>query len=533
MKRISIFTLALVFLFALSPNNGFAVRSGGTFVFIAPYGGDIGTLDPHKTARVQDGLIMLNIYRTLYKWDPVKGEPVPALAEKVDQSADGLVYTYHLRKGVKFHNGRELTADDIIWSYNRIMNPNTASPSARWLVIIKGAKEVEDGKEKQISGLKKIDDYTLEITLDGPFNPGYAFYEPRTSILPREEVEKRGDAFGTEPVGCGPFEVEKIVRGSEVSLKRFPGYYETGKPYLDKLVYKIMVEDGTRDMAFKAKELDATIVGPTHYPEYKKSPEFSKYMVEVDEMYTIMAGFNLEYEPFRNKLVRQAINYAVDRPLILEKLLKNKGTLATGWLSTSQEGFDPKAKGYEYNIEKAKALMKKAGYEKGFTVECLGTANKSWGIPVVEAMIPYLKKINITLKPQQLEGAAMVGAISTGEFQMFIWCIISGPDPIVSLKRWTSSKPRTLNYMRYNNPEYDKILDLASHEVDYKKRIELIRKVDRILQDDAPIWFFAYNGAALAHQPWVHGLQPVAVEMMYQDFTNVWIEASSPRAYKK
>ena len=532
MKRSNLITFALVLLFALIPSNGFAVRSGGTFVFLAPYGGDIGTLDPHHTMRVQDRLIILNINRSLYKWDPAKGKPILALAKKVDKSEDGLVYTYYLRKGVKFHNNRELTAEDIIWSYNRIMNPDTASPAARFIAIISGAKAVEEGKAKQVSGLKKIDDYTLEITLDGPFNPGYSFFDPTTAILPREEVEKRGDKFGSEPMGCGPFQVENIVRGSEICLKKFPQYFEEGRPYLDKLIYKIMVEEGTRDMAFKAQELDATLVGSTHYPAYKNDPRISNHMIEVDEMYTILAGFNLEYEPFKNKLVRQAINYAIDRPLILKKLLKNMGTVATGYLSTSHEAFDSNAKGYECNIEKAKALMKQAGYEKGFTVECMGTGNKSWGIPIVEAMMPYLKRLNITLKPQQFEGAAMRAKLGKGEFQMYIWCLDNGPDPIVGLMRWNSTRPRVLNHVGYKNPEYDRLLDLASHELDDIKRVELVRKADRILRDDAPMWFFAYNGAALASQPWVHGLKPVAVEMMFQDFANVWVEASSPRARK-
>jgi peptide/nickel transport system substrate-binding protein len=347
-------------------------------------------------------------------------------------------------------------------------------------------------------------------------------------------VEKKGDDFGKEPVGCGPFQLAKIVRGSEITIKKFPDYYESGKPHLDKAVYKIMVEDGPRDMAFKAKELDATLVGPTHYPQYKNDPYISKHMVEVDEMYTIVTGFNLEFEPFRNKLVRQAINYAIDSPLILKKLLKNKGSLAVGFLSTSHAAFNPNSKGYEYNVEKARALMKKAGYEKGFTVVCIGTANKSWGIPVVEAMIPYLKKINIKIKPQQLEGAAMTAKLNEGEYQMFIWALSNGPDPIIGLERWHSRTPRYAgNYMGYRNPEFDDLLDKARHEMNEVKRIEFLRKADKILLEDAPMWFFAYNGAALAYQPWVHGLQPVAVEMMYQDLTDVWVDESSPRAHSK
>ena len=534
MKKISIILLAAVLLLGLAGGKALAVRSGGTLNFMAPYGGDVGSLDPHRTGRIQDWLITMNIHKSLYEWDPVSSKPELALAEKVEASDDGLTYTYTLRKDVKFHNGRGLTADDVIWSYNRIMKPETGSQTARFIRNIKGAKAVEEGKAEMMSGLKRIDDYTLAITLEQPIDPSYLLFEPGAAILPREEVDKKGDAFGTDPVGCGPFQFDKWVRGTEVTLKKFPDFYEAGKPYLDKVVYKIMPEGGARDMAFKAKELDANIVEPTQYPEYKKHPEISKNMIEVDELYTIVAGFNPDYEPFSNKLVRQAISHAIDRPLILEKLLKNKGTLAVGYLSTTSPAFDPKAKGYVYDVAKAKALMKEAGYEKGFTVEWLGTPNKAWGVPVVEAMIPYLKKINITVKPQLLEGAAMRARLVKGDYQAFIWCFSCGPSPLQALRRWRSDNtPAGGNFVHYKSPEFGELLDAAGQERDAAKKVELLQKADTVLREDAPLWLFCYNGAAMVHQPWVHGLNPVAIEMMYQDLTSTWVDESSPRAHKK
>jgi len=232
--------------------------------------------------------------------------------------------------------------------------------------------------------------------------------------------------------------------------------------------------------------------------------------------------------------VRQAISYAIDRPLILEKLLKNKGTLAVGYLSTTSPAFDPKAKGYVYDVAKAKALMKEAGYEKGFTVEWLGTPNKAWGVPVVEAMIPYLKKINITVKPQLLEGAAMRARLVKGDYQAFIWCFSCGPSPLQALRRWRSDNtPAGGNFVHYKNPEFGRLLDAAGQERDEAKKIELLQNADAVLREDAPLWLFCYNGAAMAHQPWVHGLNPVAIEMMYQDLTSTWVDESSPRAHKK
>jgi peptide/nickel transport system substrate-binding protein len=534
MKKTGILLLVGVLFLGLAVSNSWAARSGGTLNFMAPYGGDLYGLDPHKSTRVQDFLVSMNIQRCLYRWDPDLSKPVLDLATSVDVSADGLVYTYQLRKNVKFHNGRAMTADDIIWSYNRIMSPKVASPYARYVRIIKGAQAMEQGKAASVSGLQKKDDYTLEITLEAPVNPSYSLRRLGTAILPKEEVEKKGDGFTTDPVGCGPFQFVKWVKGSEVVLKKFPGYYEAGRPYLDKVVYKIMGEGAARDIAFRAKELDATIVGAAQYPVYQRDPVISKNMIEVAEMFTRQIGFNQDYKPFANKKVRQAINYAINKDLIIEKLLKGKAVSPVSFLPTTSPAFNKNAKPYTYNPEKAKALLKEAGYEGGFTYECIGTANKSWGVGVVEATIPFLKKIGITVKIQQMEGAAMAEKIKSGNYQAYIWSLGSGPDPLQALRRWKSDNPRTAgNYVAYNNAEFDKLLEDAADERDDAKKMEILKKADGVFLDDAPIWFFNYNKAVMAYHPWVHGLKPVAIEMMYQDLTSVWVGDDSPRATAK
>ena len=295
-----------------------------------------------------------------------------------------------------------------------------------------------------------------------------------------------------------------------------------------------MSESQARDSAFRAKELDATIVESAQYPIYKKDPVISKNVIEVAEMFTRLIGFNLDKEPFKKKEVRQAINYAIDKKLIIEKMLFDKAVPAVGWLPTTSPGFNPNAKPYEYNPEKALELMKKAGYEKGFTMEAISTNSASWGVAVFEAVMPFLKKINITLKIQQMEGATMVSRLQSGDFDMFSYSMGSGPNPLQALDRWKSDTSRTAgNYVNYKNPAYDKLVEQAAAERNEAKRIALLRQADGILLDDAPIWFFNYNKGVLAQQPWVHGLKPSAADMMYQDMTSVWVEESSPRAKEK
>jgi len=527
MKKTSVVFLAVILVLGMMGGEVLAApRSGGTLNTCAPYGGQVYGLDPHRSTRTQDRMIEMNINRSLYKWNAENSKPVLDMANKVSASSDGKIYTYTLKNNIKFHNGRKLTVDDIIWSYERIMNPKIASPGARYIRFIKGAKELEDGKADKISGLRKIDDYTLEISLVDPVDPAYGLYHVPTAILPREEVEKRGENFTIDPVGCGPFQFEKWVKGSEVVLKKFPDFYEEGRPYLDKVVFKIMGENAARDIAFRAKELDLTIVGENQYIEYQKDPKFSKNMVEVAEMWTRVISFNIDYKPLADKRVRQAINYAINAPLIINKFLKGKAYPTVSFLPTSSPAFDADAKGYEYNLEKARELMKEAGYEKGFTLDILCTSMKSCGIGVVEALMPFLKKINITVKPLQMEGAVMIERAHKGDFQAFAWSLASGPDTLQALMRFHSSNPQSSgNYSGYNNPEYDALLDAAGNERDEMKKVDLLKKADAILFDDPPVWLFNYNKAIIAYQPWVHGIKPVAPEMMYQEMAEVWVDA--------
>ena len=526
MKKFCMYFLTVILMTGLMGIDAFATNSGGVFKFCLPYGGQVFGLDPHKSTRTQDRIVELNINRSLYEWDATTNKPVLALADKVVISEDNKVYTYSIKKNIKFHNGRNLIVDDIIWSYERIMNKAFASPAAREIRIVKGAKELEKGEATSISGLNKIDDYTLEITLVDPVDPSYNLYQIQTAILPKEEIAQKGDAFTINPVGCGPFMFEKWVKGSQVVLKKFSDYHEKGLPYLDMIDFKIMGEGAARDIAFKAKELDATIVGANQYLPYKRDPELSKNLIEVAEMYTRLMVFNLDDKHFADKRVRQAINYAINSDLIIEKYLKGKAFTTVSFLPTTSPAFDPTQKGYEYNLEKAKELMKAAGLEKGFAFEVLCTTSKSYGVGVVEAMIPFLKKINIEVKPQLVEGAVLAERARAGNFQAATWSLESGPDPLQALMRFHSDNSRSgSNYPGYKSVAFSDLLDQAAKERNYDAKIELIKKADAMFKEDAPVWFFNYNKAIIAYHPWVHGIQSVAPEMMYQDLSKIWLDA--------
>ncbi len=518
---------ALLAAFAVGAADAQTPRRGGTIRMTAPYGASMGSLDPHVTPRAQDDILGKALHRTLFNWDSANKKLVLELATSVTASADGLVHTFKLRDDAYFHNGRKMTADDIIFSYTRIMDGSKGYPAARYIRVIKGAVDVEKNQAKEISGLRKIDDTTLEITITDRVDPAYYFFAGSTAILPREEVEKGN--FAANPVGLGPFRFKEHIPGSRVVATRWDKFYKPGKPYADTFVLQIMAEAAARDLAFRSKEIDTSILGPAQYVAYRADPELSKGVMEVAEMFTRAMVLNPSFKPFSDKRVRQAINHAIDTDLIIKRLVKDKAYRATSWLPLSSPAYDKALKPYAFDPDKAKKLLAEAGYPDGFEFELTTSQNESWGLPIVEAMIPYLARVGIKVKPKLVEVTVLTEIAMKGEHQAYIGSNLTGPDSLATLRCFYSKTPRTAcNYSSFNNPAFDKLLDEAAQSGDMAKRNDLLRQANLLVQDEAPVWFFNYNKAVMAYQPWIHGLQANPTEITHQYVEDIWIDERSP-----
>ena len=504
-------------------------RRGGTIRFTAPYGASFVSNDSHVSNQIQDEIFGYALHSMLFRWDSKAGKPEPELVKSMTTSADGLTHTLKLRDDAFFHNGRKMTADDVIWSFHRLVDGSKNYPGARHVSRIKGGAEVRKGEAKEISGLKKIDDFTIEMTMTDAVDPGFLFYSATTAILPAKEAQ--APDFFNKPIGLGPFKFVEHVPGSRMVFERWEKYYKPGKPYADKLVISPMGEAAARDVAFRNKEIDVSILGSTQYVAYKADPNLSKGILEVAEVFTRNMGMNPEFKPFSDKRVRQAINHAIDSELIIKRLVRDKAYRAVSWLPLSSLAFDKDAKPYAFDPEKAKKLLAEAGYPDGFEFEWTATPNESWGIPIVEATIPMLAKVGIKVKVKPVETSALGGVIAKGDFQAYIWSNTSGPDALTALKCFHSATPRSsCNYTGFKSPAYDKLLDEAAAEKDAGKKLELLKKANAMLQDEAPVWFFNYNKAVMAYQPWLHGLQANATELALQRYEDLWVDASSPAA---
>src|SRR3569833_1213957 len=240
---------------------------GGTIRMTAPYGSSFTSLDIHTTQRAQDEIYAKALHRSLYIWNSAEGKPVLELAKEDVVSGGGLVHTFKLRDDAYFHNGRKMTADDVIWSYNRIMDGTKAFPGARYVRVIEGAAAVEKGQAKEISGLKKIDDFTIEMKLTELVDPGFYFFTALTSLYPADEGGK--ESFIQHPLGLGPFKFVEHVPGSRIVLEQWDRFYKPGKPYADKIYKTNKNKTTTHNVAFRNKEIDTSVLGPAQYVAFQ------------------------------------------------------------------------------------------------------------------------------------------------------------------------------------------------------------------------------------------------------------------------
>ncbi len=508
-------------------------KYGGSLVFPLPYGGGVDTLDPIMTTRTQSLIPMKSIYAPLIEIQPDTLEIIPGIAKSWDISEDGTVYTFHMNKGVKFHDGSEVTAKDVKYTYERIMDPEVGSSVSQFFLNVIGIEDFKSGEKAHISGIEVIDDYTVKITLKSiDVNFLYNVARVEAGIVSKEAVEKSGTDFASNPIGAGPFKFVKWVRGSEIVVEAFADYFK-GRAYLDSVQFRIMPESSARMVEFQAQGIDFDIVAPSQYKRYKNDPAFKDSLTEVPELWTRNIHFNFDIEALQDKRVRQAFNYAANEKLIVEKLLAGKAYPATGWLPMSSSAFNPDLKGYEYDLEKAKELMEEAGYtpDNPLHLEVIGTNNPAWGIRIVEAIMPDLKKAGFELKPVLVDGATLADKLITGNFEVGIYSWGGYVSPLTYLSQyfWSKVDRASGNYVNYNNPEFDNYIEEAMKTVDKDKRIELIQKAEKELVEDPPVWFYNYNKAVAVHQPWVHGVVPSAEEMTYLPLNNIWIDESSPR----
>jgi ABC-type transport system substrate-binding protein len=434
MKRLLLSTAAALALLAAAPVAlaDDMAKQGGSMV--VTYKDDVSTLDPAIGYDWQNWSMIKSLFDGLMDYKPGTTELVPDLAESYEISADGTVYTFKLRPGVKFHNGRELTSADIKYSIERVVNPATTSPGQGFFGSIAGFDEVAGGSATELSGIATPDDHTVVITLSRPDATFLHVMAINFSFaVPKEAVEEFGPDFATHPVGTGAFKLKEWTLGQRLVFERNPDYYHEGLPYLDEITFEIGQEPTVALLRLQRGEVDILGDGipPAQFPEMRADPANEGLIVEGGQLHTGYVTMNLGLTPFDNVKVRQAVNMALNKERIV-RLINNRAVPANQPLPPAMPGYDTAYAGYPFDAAKAKELLAEAGYAEGFTTE-LYAMNTDPNPRIAQAIQQDLAEIGIKAEIKSLAQATVIEAGGNGTAPM-IWSggmawIADFPDP--------------------------------------------------------------------------------------------------------
>ena len=459
---------------------------------------DPPTLDPHLTTDATSARIIVEVFGGLVTIDPDLNI-VADLAESWDISDDGRVYTFHLRPDAKFHDGKPVTAHDVLWSLERATNPLNESPVAdQYLGDIVGVKEKLAGEDTTISGVRFIDELTIEITIDEAKSYFLAkLTYPTGFVLDQDNVEANPRSWFREPNGTGPFRLEEYVVGETLVLSRNEDFH-LGPPKLEEVEF--ILSGGTSLLMYENNEIHVARVGladldrlngPSNevYSELKTAPaSFSVNYI----------GLNVNEPPLDDVKVRQALNLAIDKEEIASIVLGDLVRPADGILPPNFPGYAEEIRGYEFDPTRARQLLEESKYGGDLenlppiTITTPGSfgANVSLDMEVILQM--WERNLGITAEFQQTEFATFLKDLHKGRFQMFdIGWIADYPDPENFLDILFHSQS-TNNHTHYSNPEVDELLVQARVETDTTRRYSLYNQVEQMILDDAPwvpLWF--------------------------------------------
>jgi peptide/nickel transport system substrate-binding protein len=457
------------------------------------------------------------IFNGLVKYD-TDLSVIGDLADSWDISPDGLVITFHLRKGVQWTDGVEFTANDVMFGYETIIDEKTPTAYQEDFLQVKKAEV--------------IDRYTFRVTYEKPFAPALTSWG-NLVVLPKHILEGKDITktdFGRNPIGLGRYKLKKWVSGQEVILSSNRDYFE-GRPYINGYVYRVIPDPAAMFLALKTGGLDMMGLTPIQYTKQTDSEFFQnnyqKFRYPVFS-YTYL-GFNLKHPWFQDIKVRQAIAHAIDKNEIIDVVLFGLGSPATGPYVPNTWPYNPHVKKYDFNPRKAKQLLKEAGWEdtdgdgvvdkngNDFEFTILTNMGNNQRKKTATIVQWRLKKVGIKVNIRVLEWSAFINEfIDKRRFQAVIlgWSIGIDPD---QYDIWHSSKTREkeFNFVSYNNPEVDELLEKGRRTFDIEERKKAYFRIQQILADDLPYIFLYVPDATPIVQARFKGIKPSPIGISY------------------
>jgi oligopeptide transport system substrate-binding protein len=503
---------------------------GGTYRRML--GDNPATLDPAFSTDIYGGAVVRQIFDGLVQLDAGL-RPLPALAEFWEASRDRRTWTFTLRRGVRFHHGREVTAPDVVYSFTRLLKADRPLPVAELFRRVQGATAFLQGKANRVQGLIVVDRYTLQMVLEEPLASALAVLGlAHAAVVPQDEVERLGERFGRAPVGTGPFTFVRWEPNQEIVLEANDHYHE-GRPFLDGIVFKIVAGHKHEEMfaEFLRGDLEETIIPSGKIEEVRADPRYRQYQRMRTPMLSLLyLGFNTQRKPFDDRRVRQAFNYAVDTEAIVREITKRGSLAATGVLPPGMPGYEPERQGYTYDPATAKRLLAEAGYPDGagFPVVPLWSVDKADSTKAeLAAYQRYLADVGVTVDIRFApDWPAYKAMLEQGKLPLFrlVWAAdIPDPDNMLSpLLHSASPTNRTF----YRNPRVDELLEQARREVDEAQRIALYREVERLVTDDSPWIAQHYNVSEYLFQPYVQEVEINLLGSRTMPLKKIWFKKS-------
>jgi len=462
-------------------------------------------LDPHTTSSYSSYQILNNVLEGLTYYDD-ELRLVPWLATSWTQSEDGKTWTFHLREGVTFHNGRELTAEDVKWSFERLILPATGSGNAARV----GPPETE---------IEVLDRYTVTITHPEPFGifPQSIGFDKCCGIMAKESLE--ADGMVSVPIGTGPFKIAQVAGTTQLVLAKHEGYWQKGLPYLDQIKILPIPDDTVRVTALAGGAVDWVLaIAPQDYQFLDENPDI--VVATAPQLSYDYVGINLTREPFDDRRVRQAIAIALDREQLAE----------AGYFGLADPIQGPIGKGspwffdynpYDQDLDRAKVLLAEAGYPDGFEMELMPTTQYMETVRAAQVLQRQLAKIGIDASINALEWSEWLEKEGNFLYDAYIcnWNGLIDADQYYYLQHHTGL---IFNFTGYSNPEFDRLVEEGRSISDFDKRYGIYERANKILVDDAPYIYMFNKREIRAYATYVKGF--VVRSDQANNFWEVWLD---------
>jgi ABC-type transport system substrate-binding protein len=499
-------------------------RRGGTLHLSLP--SEIRSLDPAIAFDIYSWPLVRLLFRGLLGYDDATGL-VEEQVKDWNLSPDGKTYTFHLRPGVRFANGREVEAEDYIFAFERVLNKQTGSEGQTYFLAILGAREFVDGKAAHVSGLRAPDKMTLVIELKEPtFTFQYVLALPFASAVPREVVRQYGKDFQSHLVGSGPYRLAEWRRGISCRFERNP-YYHGTDGFVDGVEIMIGGDDAATTMMLERGELDQVFASPAQAIRFKRNLRLHSWLTRVNVVDTDYLFMNTEMKPFNDRRVRQAVNYAINRERLL-RLAGGFGTVAHGVVPHSMPWSNPGLPRYDFDPEKARTLLREAGYTNGFKTELWYMVDAPIFVRQAQGIQQDLRQVGIEVELRPANFTAFNAKAST---RHQVSCGIQGwfqdyPDPSdfldVLLNGERITETDCNNYAFYNNTNVNQCLDAAVKCLNPDERTRLFRQAENIIMQDAPWVPLIHEQYPVLYHPRVHGANPHPVWLWRYEY--MWLD---------